>query len=585
MDIVGIKKSDSSPATAQTVAGAASAGPANFFSQFVIRTMKQDLEALAHPNGKVMPTEIVLKPEPSEALSKSTLPTPVTPPPLPQAPISALKTAVQREQIKKERAEQETAKKISRQKKEYREVIVQTYSEAKSLVATGGTQNLEQGIAKIHSLLKNQKASWWLRWKTKRLLSRAQKALVAPPSFSAEKTAKKPAKIILGETTLEPIFVSPSVPKSPPAAKTATPPPGLPVAPPPPPTQLSRPPLTPTSTTAPPTPSQVPEPPKPEKITSVAPPPLPPQPTPPSLITPDLLAPAPGSTPSNQKTIALLAGALLIFAAAVAGFWLWFSSGPSATPSPTAASSPSPSAQITPSPSVSTIPVAPPPSALFSPDKEKIIEKTTLTQQLMQFAQTEEPAGTLIYLLFQDQQNNKFMDMSEVTQALALQFFNLALPSTLPPACLPPQNCPEQSQQLKDEIQPDQFSFFIYSQAPLTAGLSSPFNVSANQGRLGLVVLLKNPSDTNAARLRLALQNLEPSMLTTLSPLLLNQKYQPSGSVFLDNIYQGVAIRYLNLPSSNLAIDWAITEDKLIIATSKESMYALIDRLPAPFAK
>jgi len=48
---------------------------------------------------------------------------------------------------------------------------------------------------------------------------------------------------------------------------------------------------------------------------------------------------------------------------------------------------------------------------------------------------------------------------------------------------------------------------------------------------------------------------------------------------FQDNIYNDIAIRYLNLPSPDLSIDYAVVDNKLVITTSQESMYATIDAL------
>jgi len=48
---------------------------------------------------------------------------------------------------------------------------------------------------------------------------------------------------------------------------------------------------------------------------------------------------------------------------------------------------------------------------------------------------------------------------------------------------------------------------------------------------------------------------------------------------FQDNIYQDIAIRYINFSSPDLSIDYAIIGNKLVITTSRESMYATIDAL------
>ena len=50
---------------------------------------------------------------------------------------------------------------------------------------------------------------------------------------------------------------------------------------------------------------------------------------------------------------------------------------------------------------------------------------------------------------------------------------------------------------------------------------------------------------------------------------------------FQDNLYQDIAIRYLNFPAPDLSIDYAVVGNKLVMTTSRESMYASIDALLA----
>ena len=55
-------------------------------------------------------------------------------------------------------------------------------------------------------------------------------------------------------------------------------------------------------------------------------------------------------------------------------------------------------------------------------------------------------------------------------------------------------------------------------------------------------------------------------------------------TTFLDNTYQGVAIKYRNFPDLNKTIDYAIVTAKngetyLVITNSREHMYAIIDKI------
>ncbi len=95
------------------------------------------------------------------------------------------------------------------------------------------------------------------------------------------------------------------------------------------------------------------------------------------------------------------------------------------------------------------------------------------------------------------------------------------------------------------------------------------------ENRLGLVIQMKQ-----AQGLREELKNWELQMPQDLMPLLLQQRIPSSSSEsFLDNTYQETAIRYLNFPTSDLALDYALIEDKLIITTSKKSMFKAIQEL------
>lgn len=76
------------------------------------------------------------------------------------------------------------------------------------------------------------------------------------------------------------------------------------------------------------------------------------------------------------------------------------------------------------------------------------------------------------------------------------------------------------------------------------------------------------------------LKEWEETMVADLRPMLLSNEV-PAGFTeeFQDNLYQGTAIRYMNFPTPDLSLDYAIINNKLIITTSRESMYAVIDTL------
>ncbi len=107
------------------------------------------------------------------------------------------------------------------------------------------------------------------------------------------------------------------------------------------------------------------------------------------------------------------------------------------------------------------------------------------------------------------------------------------------------------------------YTFFSYAQEPET--------------RLGIALKMQTPEDVPAI-----LQDWEPQMSDDLMPLLM-QEQAPSafGEGFLDNAYQEIDIRYLNFPTSDLSIDYAQIGSRLIITTSKQSMFEVIERIQA----
>ena len=48
---------------------------------------------------------------------------------------------------------------------------------------------------------------------------------------------------------------------------------------------------------------------------------------------------------------------------------------------------------------------------------------------------------------------------------------------------------------------------------------------------------------------------------------------------FQDKIHNDVYIRYMNFPTPDLSLDYALINGNLVIATSRESMFAIIDKL------
>ncbi|MDO8529743.1 MAG: hypothetical protein Q7S18_03680 [bacterium] len=108
----------------------------------------------------------------------------------------------------------------------------------------------------------------------------------------------------------------------------------------------------------------------------------------------------------------------------------------------------------------------------------------------------------------------------------------------------------------------DNFSLYIYS--------------DEGNIRLGLVVDTKDQKQAN-----LIIKNEESKLVGELSSLLIEGFATPKGKiVFKDNIRSEVAIRYFNLIDDHtLSVDYAFLNSKLLIGTSKNTMWSIIDKV------
>ncbi len=263
----------------------------------------------------------------------------------------------------------------------------------------------------------------------------------------------------------------------------------------------------------------------------------------------------------------ILLAVVLLAALLSAGGWIFWrmSAQPVATATPTLSAAPSESA----SPSPSLIP-----TVFFRMDgKEEISFKTgdNLAQKIQAVSVDGRPAGSFIQIVVSDE-NGQELDLVKVASAIKADLFELPTQK-----CETPEKCAGLGY-LKDDLNMDKYSIFYYSQAQAA---SSPFNAGLNQGRLGLIVALNNSqSTTSASKLERTLEQLEPFMASSFGGLFLGQKIEaPIPPAFQENIYRGVKVRYMNLPSSELTIDYAVLNGNLLFATSKESMFGAIDRL------
>jgi hypothetical protein len=95
----------------------------------------------------------------------------------------------------------------------------------------------------------------------------------------------------------------------------------------------------------------------------------------------------------------------------------------------------------------------------------------------------------------------------------------------------------------------------------------------------GFIAKIKEPSAALAA-----LGSWEQTIVQDMKDFFGFDPAKSASTTFIDNTYQGVAIRYKNFPDPNLTIDYAIVrarngENYLVVANSREHMYTIIDKL------
>ncbi len=105
---------------------------------------------------------------------------------------------------------------------------------------------------------------------------------------------------------------------------------------------------------------------------------------------------------------------------------------------------------------------------------------------------------------------------------------------------------------------------------------------NAQTQRLGLQVKISETADIENVK-KIFLE-LEKTAVDTFNPMFLNNELIANMDVslekyvFNDSLYKDIAIRYVNLDAEEtLSIDYAIVDNKLIVATSKNSMRKIID--------
>ncbi|MBI2669890.1 MAG: hypothetical protein HYX20_01995 [Candidatus Yanofskybacteria bacterium] len=105
---------------------------------------------------------------------------------------------------------------------------------------------------------------------------------------------------------------------------------------------------------------------------------------------------------------------------------------------------------------------------------------------------------------------------------------------------------------------------------------------SDNTLSFGFIVKLLSSNKVN--EVIVAAQNWEGAMTQTIANLFQFDSAKTASIGFLDNTYNGVAVRYRNFPDPNSTIDYAVIQAKngesyLIVVNSREHIYKMVDKI------
>lgn len=98
---------------------------------------------------------------------------------------------------------------------------------------------------------------------------------------------------------------------------------------------------------------------------------------------------------------------------------------------------------------------------------------------------------------------------------------------------------------------------------------------SGNTWRYGLITKINNRDQVKNMT-----DNWQSAILTDLKPLYIEKTYTlPTKLMFAENSYFDFYKRYINLPTPDISIDYAISSDYFVVATSKDMVYSLLTKI------
>jgi hypothetical protein len=197
------------------------------------------------------------------------------------------------------------------------------------------------------------------------------------------------------------------------------------------------------------------------------------------------------------------------------------------------------------------------PSALFTINQTETIilkagQKKNLFQEINKIAEKSQTPGSftriLVKFISEDQQQ-KYASLVDLIDSLQIVF----------------------SSELLSNLDGN-YTLFLYSQKEI---LDSPFLASLGENKLGLVMGFRESSEISRQ-----FASWQPTMPIDLDALFLGKKISFGQNYqFQELTYKGILIHSLDLPNQYSSLNYALTGNKALIATSLESSQSLIDRI------
>lgn len=117
--------------------------------------------------------------------------------------------------------------------------------------------------------------------------------------------------------------------------------------------------------------------------------------------------------------------------------------------------------------------------------------------------------------------------------------------------------------------------------APVTDALSENFSLfiysDGDNMRIGLAINLKDKQ-----KVLMSIKSKEKTLLADLNLIFLDTVSVKATRNFSDSIYKDIPLRYINIDEENsgsLSLDYALTENQLILATSKNAAWSILDKI------